>query len=102
MYLMDSSIIQSAGSQREQNLYEIFDTLPQDFLQFNVSTLKRQYRDLSRKYHPDKNPDTDTTAKFMGLKTAYEILGDPDRRILYDIYGQTDFTQDDRMKSMIE
>ena len=32
MYLMDSSLIQSAGSQREQNLYEIFDTLPQDFL----------------------------------------------------------------------
>jgi curved DNA-binding protein CbpA len=67
-----------------------------------VSTLKRQYRDLSRKYHPDKNPETDTTAKFMGLKTAYEILGDPERRILYDVYGQTDFSQDDRMKSMIE
>jgi curved DNA-binding protein CbpA len=38
----------------------------------------------------------------MGLKTAYEILGDPERRILYDVYGQTDFSQDDRMKSMIE
>jgi DnaJ-class molecular chaperone len=71
-------------------------------LNFNVSTLKRQYRDLSRKFHPDKNPEIDTTAKFMGLKTAYEILGDPERRILYDVYGQTDFSQDDRMKSMIE
>lgn len=28
MYLMDSSLIQSAGSQREQNLYEIFETIP--------------------------------------------------------------------------
>ena len=38
----------------------------------------------------------------MQLKTAFEILNDPERRKLYDVYGQTDFQQDNTMKNMIE
>jgi len=70
-------------------------------MNFNQTTLKRRYRDMSRKYHPDKNPDS-TPERFMQIKTAYDILSDPERRKLYDIYGQTDFQQDDTMKNMME
>lgn len=38
----------------------------------------------------------------MKLKTAFEILNDQPRRVLYDVYGQTDFSMDDRMRQMIE
>ena len=53
----------------------------------NSTTLKKRYRDLSRKYHPDKNTEEDTTDKFMKIKQAYEILSDPENRIMYDVYG---------------
>jgi molecular chaperone DnaJ len=46
---------------------------------------------LSRKYHPDKNPDEDTTDKFMKIKKAFETLNDPERRVFYDVYGTEDF-----------
>jgi len=59
-------------------------------MQFNQTTLKKRYRDLSRKYHPDKNADS-THERFMQIKTAFETLNNPERRKLYDVYGQTDF-----------
>ena len=62
----------------------------------NTSSIKRMYRDLSRKYHPDKNED-DTTEKFQKLKEAYDILINPDKRVAYDLYEKIDFSQDDRM-----
>ena len=83
-FLMDSTLVRS--SRREENLYEIFEIMPQEFLTFNATTLKKRYRDLSRKYHPDRCQEEDCN-KFMKLKTAYEILGDPERRRNYDVYG---------------
>jgi DnaJ-class molecular chaperone len=38
----------------------------------------------------------------MKLKFAYEILNDPEKRVMYDVYGQTDYTQEERMKQMID
>ena len=76
-YLMDSTLIKS--SRREENFYEIFEIMPQEFLTFNATTLKKRYRDMSRKYHPDRCQEDDCD-KFMKLKSAYEILGDPERR----------------------
>jgi curved DNA-binding protein CbpA len=38
----------------------------------------------------------------MQIKTAFETLNNPERRKLYDIYGQTDFKHDDTMKNMME
>ena len=67
-----------------------------------MSGLKKNYRDLSRKLHPDKNPEEDTTEQFMKVKTAYEILNDPEKRVLYDVYGVTDFSNDDKMWQMIQ
>ncbi|TDJ31842.1 MAG: molecular chaperone DnaJ [Gammaproteobacteria bacterium] len=50
--------------------------------------LKRAFRRLAMKHHPDRNPDDDTAQdKFKEAKEAYEILGDPDRRAMYDQFG---------------
>jgi len=50
--------------------------------------IKRAYRKLSIKYHPDKNPGDASAAKmFNQIREANEILGHPDKRILYDMGG---------------
>jgi len=49
--------------------------------------LKKVYRKLSIKYHPDKNPDEASRTKFAEVRDAYEILNDPDKKILYDTGG---------------
>lgn len=46
--------------------------------------IKRNYRRLAIQYHPDKNPDIDTTEKFISIKLAYEVLSDPIKRDIYD------------------
>ena len=45
--------------------------------------IKRAYRELAHKYHPDKNPGKDSHAKFMELKEAYEVLSNPSKRKSY-------------------
>jgi molecular chaperone DnaJ len=50
--------------------------------------IKRAYRRLAMKYHPDRNPDSpDAEAKFKEAAEAYEVLSDADRRARYDKYG---------------
>lgn len=51
------------------------------------ATIKKVYRKLSIKYHPDKNPDEASKVKFAEIRDAYEILNDPDKKILYDTGG---------------
>ena len=51
--------------------------------------IKRAYRKLARKYHPDLNPgDKDAEAKFKDLNEANEVLSDPEKRQKYDRFGQ--------------
>jgi curved DNA-binding protein CbpA len=54
----------------------------------DIKTITRAYRKLARKYHPDSNPgDTETTAKYHAVTSAYELLSDPVRRKRYDETG---------------
>src|SRR4051794_27448300 len=51
--------------------------------------IKSAYRKLARKLHPDVNPNDKTAeAKFKEISEAYDVLGDPEKRKLYDQYGQ--------------
>jgi molecular chaperone DnaJ len=54
----------------------------------SVDDIKRAYRRLAMKYHPDRNPgDAESEAKFKECAEAYEVLNDPERRSIYDKYG---------------
>src|ERR1700733_12890727 len=50
-------------------------------------TIRRAYRKLARKYHPDLNADSDAEDKFKELGEAYEVLSDPEKRERYDRLG---------------
>lgn len=49
--------------------------------------IKRAYRKLARKYHPDVSKEADAEAKFKELGEAYEVLKDPEKRAAYDELG---------------
>src|SRR5947209_19560300 len=54
----------------------------------SVGDIKRAYKRLARKYHPDINPgDRMAAAQFRQIAEAYETLSDPDRRQRYDVVG---------------
>src|SRR5207244_2035892 len=54
--------------------------------------VKRAYRKLAVKFHPDKNPDDPhAEEKFKELGEAYDVLMDPDKRVAYDRFGHAAF-----------
>ena len=56
------------------------------------SDLKKAYRQLAKKYHPDTNPgDKDAEAKFKEATEAYAVLSDPEKRQKYDQFGHAAF-----------
>ena len=54
--------------------------------------IKKAYRGMARKHHPDVNPgDKTAEKKFKEVQQAYDILSDPEKRALYDRYGNAAF-----------
>ncbi len=56
------------------------------------AAIKRAYRTLAKKYHPDMNPgDKEAEQKFKEVNEAYDVLSDPDKKAKYDQYGHAAF-----------
>ena len=56
------------------------------------ASIKKAYRSLAKKYHPDLNPgDKEAEQKFKEVNEAYDVLSDPDKRAKYDQYGHAAF-----------
>lgn len=68
---------------KAQDLYAILG-VPREA---SAEDLKKAYRRLARKYHPDVNKDPGAEAKFKEVSAAFEALGDPQKRRLYDEFG---------------
>ena len=65
----------------------VYDTLG---VKKNASAdeIKKAYRKLAAKYHPDKNPgDASAEEKFKEVQNAYDTLSDPEKRKQYDTFG---------------
>ncbi|MBU5669941.1 molecular chaperone DnaJ [Peptoniphilus sp. MSJ-1] len=68
-----------------RNFYEILEVDKNA----NKEDLKKSYKKLAKKYHPDLNPgDTEAEAKFKEISYAYEVLSDDEKRQIYDVYGE--------------
>jgi len=55
--------------------------------------IKKAYRTLARKYHPDVHKEADGGERFKEINEAYQVLSDPQKKVVYDQYGHSAFNQ---------
>src|SRR5262245_52768668 len=68
-----------------KNLYEVLGVSKDA----SLDQIKKTYRKLARKHHPDVNPgDKVAEDRFKELSAAFEVLSDPEKRKLYDEFGE--------------
>ena len=54
--------------------------------------IKKAYRKLAKKYHPDSNPNDAVAAeRFKEINEAYDVLSDPEKKKMYDQFGSADY-----------
>ena len=66
------------------NYYEVLEFSRAD----SFDKLKKNFRQISLEWHPDKNKDPDAIKVFRKAKQAYEVLVKPDSRRIYNLYGE--------------
>jgi curved DNA-binding protein len=59
----------------------------------NEDAIKKAFRKLAMKYHPDKNPGKANEQKFKEINQAHEVLSDKNKRALYDEFGEESLSQ---------
>lgn len=60
----------------------------------SADEIKKAYRGLTKKFHPDRNPgDKQAEERFKDISVAYEVLSDADKRELYDEFGEMSLTE---------
>ena len=67
---------------KEMRLYDLLGVQPG----VDLAALKKSYRNLAKKFHPDKNPEGGEV--FKNISMAYDILSDPEKRKVYDVSGE--------------
>uniref|UniRef100_A0A6C0LRH4 J domain-containing protein n=1 Tax=viral metagenome TaxID=1070528 RepID=A0A6C0LRH4_9ZZZZ len=73
-----------------KNLYQVLDLTETA----NHEEIKKAYRKLSNKWHPDKNSSEEAVGKMQEINEAYNILSDPEKRSKYDMYGEEGLQDD--------
>ena len=74
--------------------YEILE-VPSDA---SEEQIKKQYRKLALRYHPDKNTDGGVTAdRFKEINEAYSVLSDAKKRQYYDVHGHEEGEEDEQV-----
>ena len=79
---------------KDPTFYDILGVKPKA----TAKELKKGYRKMAVKYHPDKNKEDDAAAKFQRIAEAYEVLSDDVKRRKYDNFGPEEFGAESNYK----
>ena len=90
-------IILISSISAEEDFYELLG-IKRDA---TTKEIKKAFRKLSLKYHPDRNPNNkEIHEKYLRINKAHETLTDPEKREIYDIYGEEGSSKEMNIKNM--